>query len=364
VASLQFEHNPAIDVSERDMQIHNMPINPDCAWRSGAIGGKEGLVCQLGEAHLRALDALLSRTAHLRTFADIKRVDFDHPAVNDVLQRVSRELSDGRGAVIIRGVTPERYSYDEFERIFWGVGLHLGIAVPQTSKGDLIDHIRDMPDNPKERIRRRKQYGNDELTLHTDNASGEILGLMTVQMAKSGGVSQIASALAIHNEILATRPDLLEPLYRGYPYNRKGRQAPGEPNVAPFNTPLFCNVDGLVSCRYVREFMELAAQEMGVALPADLVEALDCFNEVAYRDDMSVRFTLERGEIMFINNLTCLHARTLFEDYDEPERKRHLLRLWMKVSNGRPHAPQMDMFWNSRIDHAAPAVGTPVAADA
>jgi hypothetical protein len=335
------------------MDIRRTLISEDCAWRSGAIGGKQGLVYRLPDDFLPAADAILARTRHI-PIEEVTRGDFDDHSVNRFLEAVSRELGERRGAVIIQGLPAERPD-DDLARIYWGVGLHLGIPVPQTSRGEKIDHIRDEPTNPKERVKRRLQYSNEELFLHTDNASGEILGLMTLQPAKSGGRSQIASALAIHNEILTHRPELLEPLYRGYPYNRKGRQPPGEPNVAPFNTPLFSHVDGHVSCRYVRDFMALAAQELGVPLPADLVEALDYFDATARREDMSLRFMLERGEMLFINNLTCLHARTAFEDHDDPHRRRHLLRLWMKAFRERPHAPQMDMFWQTRIDHDAPA---------
>jgi len=334
------------------MAIHRAMIPERCAWRSAAIGGKDGLVARLTEAHLAALDTILARVRALPT-EKITRREFDHPAINRFMHEVADEISDGHGAVIIQGCSYARYSPEDFERIFWGLGLYLGRATPQTARGDLIDHIRDFPDNPTDPTRRRGQYGREELVLHTDNPTGQILGLMCMQKAKSGGVSQMASALAVHNEIFAARPDLLEPLYRGSPYHRKGRQRPGEPENTTYNVPVFCDVDGLVSCRYVRRFIDVAAQVAGTALPAGLVEAMDFLDATANRSDISVHFMLEPGEILFFNNLTILHARTEFEDHDEWERKRHLLRLLLDVPNARPFAPEMNMFLGTRIDHAA-----------
>jgi hypothetical protein len=350
------------------MNIHRALIPEAIAWRSveegGQIGGKEGLAFHFGSNHLAALDALVTR---LREFPveQIKREQFDDPLLNDFFKRISNEISQGRGAAIIQGCGPERYSDQDLARIFWGAGLHLGIALPQTAAGDRIDHIRDLAYNPTGRERPRSQYSREELFLHTDNASGEILGLMSLQRAKSGGCSRVASSLAVHNEIFRNRSDLLEPLYRGFPYHRKGRQPPGEPNVAPFNTPVFCEVEGVVSCRYVRDFMTLAAEEMGVAMPADLVEALDHFDAIKLRDSTGIHFMLERGEMFFLNNLTCLHARTAFEDHEETDRKRHLLRLWLKATPySRPFDPRMNMFWGSQIDHAAKSERAPAAVGA
>ncbi len=336
------------------MNIHRALIPERNAWRSvedgGDINGKEGLSYRLTDAHLAAFDELLPRLRG-KPVEDITRGEFDHPAINGFLKQISNEINDGRGVAIVVGM-PARYSDDDLARIYWGIGRHLGAPLPQTAAGDLIDHIRDLTHNPSGRERPRTQYNREELLLHTDNASGEILGLMTLQKAKSGGVGRVASSLAVHNEIFQKRPDLLEPLYRGFPYHRKGRQPPGEPDVAPFNTPVFCNIDGYVSCRYVRNFMTLAAEEMGKPMPAELTEALDFYDDIKTRESTGVHFMLERGEMLFLNNLTCLHARTAFDDYPEMERKRHLLRLWLRaLPRSRPFDPRMDMFYGSNIAH-------------
>ncbi|MBI3709217.1 MAG: TauD/TfdA family dioxygenase [Proteobacteria bacterium] len=321
--------------------IYRKIIDDRCAWRSGALSGKEALFYRLTERHLDAVDEVLRRTRTLPC-ESISRQDFDHPVLNDFLSQVFDEIQHGRGAVIVDGCSPARYTEDDFTRLFWGFGTHFGAAVSQSVLGDRIGHVRNTPGMP---IKRAYQ-SLGELTLHTD--SPEIIGLMSVQKAKSGGYSQLSSALAIHNEILSKRPELLAHLYRGFPYHRRGQQQPGEPAMTPYDVPVFCLVDGLVSCRYVREFMQMSADEMGTPMPADLVEALDFFDAVAAREDLRLHFMLEPGEIMLTSNFTVLHARTAFQDHDEPERKRHLLRLWLDVPNGRPVVPEMDAYRQSR----------------
>ena len=48
--------------------------------------------------------------------------------------------------------------------------------------------------------------------------------------------------------------------------------------------------------------------------------------------------TFERGDIQLLSNHSILHARDEFEDFDEPERKRRLLRVWLNFLDGRPLA--------------------------
>jgi Taurine catabolism dioxygenase TauD, TfdA family len=309
------------------------------AWSSAAIGGKAGLVYKLSDEHEQALRDLLERTRSLPC-EDVTRELFDDPRINDFLGSVREELATGRGGVILQSLSKDRYSDEELTRLFWGIGTHLGVAVAQNTAGDRIDHVRDSADNPLG----RRQYGTQELVLHTDNATGETLGLLCLCKGKSGGVSRVASALAVHNAFVRNRPGLLDALYKGYPYHRKGRQRPGDPLVTPFDVPIFSNIDGFVSVRYNRDYMEKAAASLGVEMPATLEAALDYFDEVSNREDVVLRFMLEPGEIMLINNLTCLHARTEFEDHAEPERKRHLVRLWINVPGGRPFPKEMDIF--------------------
>ena len=233
-------------------------IDHPSAWTSTSLGGKEALVKPLSSAHLTAIDELLAKTRHLRPQA-ITREQFDHPALNPFLADLFRTIQDGVGAAIVRGVTRDRYSEEDFERIYWGFGTHLGAAVTQSALGDRLGHVRFTPvgpDNPANRAYR----SNRELELHTD--ANEIVGLMSVQKAKSGGLSRLVSSLAIHNEILKTRPEMLEVLYDGFYYATTEAQLTSEP-ITKFKVPIYCYVGGKVSSTYTNTFIYRAADKLG-----------------------------------------------------------------------------------------------------
>ena len=190
-------------------------IDHPSAWTNASLGGKEGITYRLTEQQLVAFEEVIDRTRHLHP-QEVSRRDFDHPVVNGLLEELRDEIMNGRGTVLISGITRDRFSEDEFERIYFGAGTHWGIAAIQSLAGDRLGHVRNEKDNPKNRA----YLSARELKMHSD--AYEVIGLMCVEKAETGGYSRLASALAIHNEILRNRPDLLEPLYRGFPYATAG----------------------------------------------------------------------------------------------------------------------------------------------
>ena len=293
------------------------------AWTRASIGGTGGLVRDLAPTHFAEIDRILAATRH-QPPQRVTRAEFDAPALNRLLAEVRHELLEGRGAVILRGVTRERYDEDAFERIFWGVGLHLGDAVFQSDLGDRIGHVRHEPGLTKVRGYRSTR----ELDLHTDVQ--ELVGLMSVQKSESGGISQLVSALAVHDVIRRERPDLLPVLYAGSP-----RWVYEKLHVTDYVVPIFCAIDGKLSCSLFG--IEDSAEKVGKTLAPELAAAVKFFRAVADRDDIGLKFTLEPGEMMLWNNFTVLHARTEFQN--SAQRQRHLLRLWMDVPDGRPVPP-------------------------
>ena len=301
------------------------------AWTSRSIGGKDGLTRHFTATELSAFDGLLAKTRHLKP-QDVTRRDFDHPVISALTDWMAQTIRHGRGVVLLSGLRPDLYSDEDLERIYWGIGTHLGDAAVQSSLGDRLGHVQHVKDDPVARGYR----SNEELTPHTD--SYRIAGLMCLRKAESGGLSRIVSSLAVHNEILATRPDLLEPLYEGYYYAVAEARFSAHP-VTDFKIPLFCCIDGVVSAGYSRGFMHTAAELRGEPVPPKLIEALDYFDMVARRDDIGVHFLLEPGEMMIWHNFQMLHARDAYQD--GPAHTRHLLRLWLNIDNDRPIAAEI-----------------------
>lgn len=308
--------------------IHRDIIEHPSAWTAASLGGKDALRLQLSKPELDAIDTLLERTRHKRP-QEVTRMEFDHPVVNAMLDRLREIIMRGRGIALVTGVSPDRYSEEQFERIYWGFGTHLGIGAVQSAKGDRLGYVQNNPND----VVKRGYRSLRELHMHTD--SYEVVGLMSVRKARTGGLSGLASSLSIHNAFVRERPELLEPLYRGFRSASEEARFSSQP-VTDDPVPVFCAVDGLVSCMYEPGHLKNAAELLG-GMPDDLAEALDVFDEFANRDELALRFVLEPGEMLLWHNYTNLHSRTSFED--DPARPRLLLRLWLTVPNGRPADP-------------------------
>jgi hypothetical protein len=285
----------------------------------------------LTQSQLAAFDTLLASTRHLKP-QEVTRADFTHPEIEALAGWLDETIRRGRGAVLLSGLTRETHDDEDMERIFWGIGTHLGDAATQSMLGDRLGHVQHVKDDPVARGYR----SNEELTPHTD--SYRMVGLMCLQRAETGGRSRIVSGLAIHNAILATRPDLLEPLYEGYYYAIAEARFSAQP-VTDFKIPLFCCIDDMVSCGYSRQFIERAAELRGEPLPAKLREALDYFDHLAESDELSLHFMLRPGDMMLWHNFQMLHARDAYQD--SPAHTRHLLRLWLRIENDRPIAAEI-----------------------
>jgi|HigsolmetaAR204D_1030405.scaffolds.fasta_scaffold07810_2 Probable taurine catabolism dioxygenase len=302
------------------------------AWTRESVGGKPGITVTLEEAHLSEIESILARTRG-RALQEIEREDFAAPQLNALLAGVRKLLLRGPGAVLIDGVTPERFRPEDFEKIFWGVGTHLGRPAVQSMRGDRLGYVQMETDT---NTTGRGSRSSAELYPHTD--AFELVGLMCVRKAESGGLSRLVSALGVHNEILRTRPELMPALYRGFPQAVFEAKFSAQP-VTPYDIPVFSCVEGYVSCLYSRLFINAAAEKLGRPLPDDLVEALDYFEQLNNGDVYGMDFLLEPGEMLFWNNYVVLHARTAFKD--TPEHRRLLLRLWLDVTPGRPVVPPL-----------------------
>ncbi|KVT70093.1 hypothetical protein WK56_19365 [Burkholderia ubonensis] len=306
------------------------PVDDPSAWTRETLGGVDSLRIRLTAAELDAFDAIVTHTKDTSPqFAT--RAQFAHPNLEDLYARIRHVVMEGAGAAVVSGISQDRFTPEAFERIFWGIGTQLGEAGVQNSQGDRIGHVR-VEDNPKD----RGYLSARELKFHSD--AFELMGLMCVERAEHGGLTHLTSGLAVHNAILAERPDLLPSLYEGYYYATAEGQDASRP-VTPYKIPVFSRFGGKTSCMCVIGFMKAAAKRLGIDLPSDLDEALSLVLSIAERDQLKIEFLLNPGDILFCNNFTMLHARTIFEN--SAAHRRHMMRLWLRVPDGRPVVPEL-----------------------
>ena len=271
----------------------------------------------------------------IREDSDLARIgaaNFPLPKTPATLAAARQDLLHGPGFTLLRGPSVGRYSEREAAAMFIGIGSHLGRPRSQNAAGHLLGHVRDVgltSDDPNVRI----YQTSERQTFHTDSC--DVVGLMCLKAARSGGDSLLVSASAIFNEMLRRRPDLLPPLLEPIATDRRGEVPPG---MTPyFLIPVFSWHAGFLTVMYQRQYIESAQRfDDAPRLTARHREALDLFDELANDPRLNISMRPEPGDMQFVNNHALLHDRTAFDDWDDPDRRRHLLRLWLSMPGDRP----------------------------
>jgi len=287
---------------------------------------------QIQPAQIDALEAAATRLLRDgRDIASVTRSDAELPDLDLLLGRVAREVVSGRGFVLLRGLPVDRWDRATAAMAYWLIGTRLGIAVPQNAAGHLLGHVRDLGNDPADPMT-RIYTTNARQEFHTDSC--DIVGLLCLYPSKSGGASAIASSTTIWNEILSRRPELASVLTEPFTVDRKGEVPPGK--QATYQLPIFHDHAGAITGIYARAFIEAAQTRPETPrLTAQQIEAMDLVDHLAQDDAIRLDMDFQPGDIQFLHNHQILHARTPYEDWPEPERKRHLLRLWLSAHEGR-----------------------------
>jgi hypothetical protein len=259
--------------------------------------------------------------------------NFRLPRLGKALREILAELLEGRGFVLLRGLPVERMTREEQALAYLGMGAWLGSFRSQNAKGHLLGHVKDLGLDIRD-PRVRYYQTNRKLEYHTDSV--DIVGLLCLKTAKAGGESYLASSMTVYNEILARRPDLVPALFEPFPTDRRGEVPEG---MQPwFDIPIYHRYAGRLSCIYVRQYIESAQKLFPQArrLSPAQREAMDLIDELCNDPAIHLSMDFRPGDIQLLHNHQILHSRGDFENWPEPERHRHLLRLWVAPPEARP----------------------------
>lgn len=285
-------------------------------------------------AEIEAATAYVSGNPDLN-IAALRPEDFPLPALGARLARLRHDVLHGRGFALLRGLPVARWTRRQAAIAFLGIGAHFGSARSQNAKGHVLGHVKDMglsSSDPNVRI----YQTHERQSFHTDSC--DIVGLLCLQTAKSGGRSALVSAVTIFNEMRRRRPDLLRLLFEPIETDRRGEVPPG--GKPYFTIPTYNWHAGLLSAIYQRQYIESARRFAEVPpLSEPQREAYDLFDALANDPSLNFHMDLAPGDVQLVHNHTLLHDRTAFEDWPELERRRHLLRLWLAPDDARPLPP-------------------------
>ena len=314
------------------------------AWTTESVRSKADMAYMLSKEELSALDTALNEVkSRGLAVEEVTAGDFPLGGLEKVVAGWIQEIDYGKGLVFLQGIPVARYTKDDCALIFWGIGAHMGEAQSQSLAGDRLGHVVNLGgDNP----RYRAYQNSTELALHTD--ATDIVGMMCLVPAREGGLSGYAGAAAIYNELLDHHPDVLPILCEGFHYHLFGEHAPGESPVTEEKTPVFSEKDGCLSISYLRSYIEMAFAHMGKEKTAAESEALDTLDQVAHGPKCFRQFMLSPGDMLFFSNYTVLHNRTAFVDDDDLDKRRHLLRLWLRAHDPRPLVENISAFGKRR----------------
>jgi len=315
--------------------IEHLPpeIKDNSAWYGPDLKSRTDWIVNLSEAEIveieNAVNGLNGSSVDLTA---MREEDFPLPTLGPRLHHILDEVLNGRGFVLIRSLPVMGWTRQQAAIAFLGIGVHLGNLRMQNAAGHLLGHVRDLGRSSQDPNTRIYQT-HERQTFHTDSC--DVVGLLCLQTARSGGLSSLVSSTTIFNEMRRRRPDLLAALLEPIETDRRGEVPPG--GKPYFSIPVFNPHDGLISAIYQRQYIESARRFEEVApLTAIQIEALDLLDELANDPDLNLMMALEPGDMQLVHNHTLFHDRTAFEDFPDSERKRHLLRLWVAPIDARP----------------------------
>jgi hypothetical protein len=319
-----------------------------CEWTAEDMADPSIWTEVLSAAEIAEIDhAIQVARAASVDFLDIGKAQFPLPTFGERLQRIERELMDGRGFVLIRGLPRERYDNDAMCLAYWGIGAHLGRPWPQNHHGHLLGDVTNQGKTLTDPTVRGNELGEVGLEYHCDGS--DLIGLMCLQTGVSGGLSAVANSVAIHNQLVRTRPELAAELYQPQPYDFRGEQPAG--GRGWYTMPVFTQWGERLFVRLIGAYI-MASQRHADAprLTPGAREGLKWMREQADSGRYSVLMDFRPGDMQFVNNYHVLHGRTPYTDDRSVGKVRHLKRLWLETDVLKERPPH---FANRAREHWA-----------
>ncbi|MEK9644345.1 MAG: TauD/TfdA family dioxygenase [Alphaproteobacteria bacterium] len=311
--------------------VKPIPVDDPAGWRADDLAASDDWIYRLSDGDVAELDAAIWTVERSGAeIADVTETDFALPTLDARLRDIGRDIVHGRGVALIKGLPVARYTRRQAALACWGIGLRVGVPVSQNGKGHLLGHVKNLSGDDFETTTHRGYHTSSDLPWHADSC--DVVGLLCLQTSRSGGESYFVSSVAIHNELIVRRPDLAEALAEPWYRDRRGEIPQGK---APWwSLPVFNYVGGKLVTSWQGKYIRSAQRfEELPRFTERQQEALDMMTRLAEELAFSMHF--EPGDMQLLHNHVVLHRRSTYEDWPEPERKRHLLRLWLATPGGR-----------------------------
>ena len=325
-------------------------LEPASEWRAKDVADESQWIECFNESECDEIDAALRKALEKsRDVMQVSRDDFPLPTLIKRVRSFEEDLINGRGFVLLRGIDRARYSREEIEMIYWGIGMHLGAPWPQNQYGHVLGDVTDQGIDPADPTSRGNEIGKIAFPYHSDGS--DLVGLLCLQTSKSGGASTVANAVSIHNDLVREEPELAAALYEKQPYDFRGAEPEG---AKPwYEMPVFTEWNGRLFVRYIRPYILASQRHADAPRIGEVAErAMQRVDEMTQDRSYNVFMDMEPGDMQFINNYHVLHAREAYEDDREAGLVRHLKRLWLATETIKERPPYFQRNLSSHWEDA------------
>jgi alpha-ketoglutarate-dependent taurine dioxygenase len=312
--------------------IVDRPITGREAWTCRDVSDSDYKVMLSCEARSELLDAAKTLRRQPVPLLALRADSVDLPACRAAMEEVHAVLTEGTRFALLQGFPIDRLSLDEAKALYWILSSMLARPVAQKLDGTMIYDVHDTGRKALPGSGIRPDKTNIDLQFHNDNSYNfmmpEIVGLLCVRPAKSGGMSRVMSFATAHNALRERHREVLPRLYEPFWFDRQREFHPGEP--ATFSAPLFIRDGERLHARMSLHQIRGGYALHGGTMDNETTAAVEAIRDVFADESLQFQFRLQAGDIQYVANREIGHSRTEFHDHDEPDRRRLLIRVWLR----------------------------------
>jgi hypothetical protein len=315
------------------------PVDTPQAWKAADVAQNSSWIQRLTPEEAQGFNQALE---HAKTtgkeLLDMEQSDFPLPDSSRAAIERAIDATQGRwGMVLVKGFPTDDWSEADMRIAYWGMSLYMGVGRAQNKASEIINNVRDTGGSYY--VKGGRGYNtNVQLDFHQDYS--DVVALLCRRTAKSGGTSKVVSSIAMREAMQEKHPELVPVLSENnFFHSFQGAQDPSQP--AYYRCPIFGDVTSYPVHRTNRKDTTAAQRDFPEVprMTADQTRAMDILDKLMPSDEYCYSMELERGDLQLLNNFVIWHSRTSFEDFEEPDQKRHLMRLWMATPNS-PELPK------------------------
>ncbi|KAJ4987808.1 taurine catabolism dioxygenase family protein [Stagonosporopsis vannaccii] len=312
-------------------------LKSDLVWDNTDIADRFDWKYELTAADLDEIEKALQHFKGLgKPLGYVNQETFPLPNLHHELRQISHEIHHAFGFKVIRGLPVSTHTREEIIIIYAGIASHIApIRGRQDNQYNgkpadvVLNHIKDLSKVYDANKIGAPAYTTDKQVFHTD--SGDVIALLSLEEAASGGESKLSSSWRVYNELARTRPDLIRTLAEPWPAENFGDKA--KPYVSRpllhHQPPNSTSPERLIIQYARRTFTGFQGLPRSTEIPPITeaqAEALDALHFLAEKYAVSLNF--KKGDVQFANNLSIFHARDGFTNTED--KQRHLVRLWLR----------------------------------